>query len=143
MAKTVKKSKPVKYADKSEGQQELIPIFEAIRKDISAYACGNYTVKTDKPGHYELYYGKEVEIMGKQYAELCFAGLLIQKGYVGFYFFPVYVQEGLKSGLDPGLLKALKGKTCFHIKKQDAGLVKAIQKALKLGIAYYTSRGWE
>jgi hypothetical protein len=141
MAKTTK-SKPVKYADKSAGQPELVTLFSKIKKIISAYAGANYTVKADKPGHYELYYGKEVEIAGRQYPELCFAGLLIQKAYVGFYFFPVYIDATLKSKLNAELLKTLKGKTCFHIKKQDDFLLKAIKEALQCGYAYYSSKGW-
>jgi hypothetical protein len=142
MAKTTK-SQPTKYADKSEGQPELVTLFSTIKKIISDYAKGNYTVKADKPGHYELYYGKEVEVAGRRYSELSFTGLLIQKGYVGFYFFPIYVDPSLKSKLNPDLLKTLKGKTCFHIKKQDAGLMKAIQEALKSGYVFYSSKGWD
>jgi len=142
MAKATK-NQPAKYSDKSAGQPELVTIFGTIKKIISDYAVGNYSVKADKPGHYELYYGKEVEVAGKRYPELSFAGLLIQKGYVGFYFFPIYIDTTLKSQLNPELLKTLKGKTCFHIKKQDPGLVRAIQEALKSGFAYYYSRGWK
>jgi hypothetical protein len=141
MAKTTK-SQPVKYADKSAGQPELVTLFSKIKKVISEYAGSNYTVKADKPGNYELYYGKEVEFAGRQYPELCFAGLLIQKGYVGFYFFPIYVNPALKSKLKSELLKTLKGKTCFHIKKQDPGLIREIEEALKTGYNYYSSKGW-
>jgi len=99
-------------------------------------------VKTDKPGAYELYYGKEIEQQGRTYPELCFTSLLIQKGYVGFYFFPIYVDPLLTKKLDPGFLKNLKGKTCFHIKKGDPETLEQIKNALKTGYQYYLSRGW-
>ncbi len=133
---------PVKYADKSDGQPELVSLFNQIKKIIAVYAKGNYALKADSPGHYELYYGKEIEQLGRKYPEILFAGLLIQKGYVGFYFFPIYVNVSLKNKLKPGLLKTLKGKTCFHIKKHDPELLQQIKEALHDGYEYYTSRGW-
>ena len=142
MAKATK-SKPAKYADKSAGQPELVPVFHAIKKMISFYARGNYKAKADKPGHYELYYNKEVEIQGRIHPELCFASVLIQKGYVGFYFFPVYTNDSLKQKLTPGLLKTLKGKTCFHIKNGDPVILQEIKEALQAGYDYYVSRGWK
>lgn len=142
MAKAAK-SAPAKYADKSAGQPELLPLFNSIRKLVMTYAKGNYVAKADKPGHYELYYNKEVEQAGKTYPEICFASVLIQKGYVGFYFFPVYVDVSLAKELDAELLKTLKGKTCFHIRAKDSGVLNAIRDALKTGYRYYQSKGWK
>lgn len=139
----VKKSAPAKYADKSGGQPELKPVFEKLHKLVSAYEKGNYRAKADKPGHYELCYDNDAELAGRRYPELSFAGVLIQKGYVGFYFFPVYVDEALKSRIGAGLLKTLKGKTCFHIKKNDEDLFKQIKEALETGYEYYTKKGWK
>ena|SRR6478752_2390761 len=141
MAKATK-TKPAKYADKSPGQPELVPLFNSIKKLIIPYAKGRYSVKADKPGHYELYYGNEIDHMGRKYPEISFAGLLIQKGYVGFYFFPIYAELSLKNKLNPELLKTLKGKTCFHIKKDDPVLLQQIKEALEIGYEYYTSKGW-
>jgi hypothetical protein len=141
MAKTTK-TRELKYADKSAGQPELVKIFLALKKILSDYANGNYYVKADKPGQFELYYGKEIVWTGKKYPAICFASLLIQKGYVGFYFFPVYVNDALKQKLKPGLLKTLKGKTCFHIKKADPSILQDINEALQAGYAYYVSKGW-
>jgi hypothetical protein len=137
------KSKPVKYTDKSPGQPEMSIIFHEIRKILSAFAGGNYIVKDDRPGVYQVYYGKEVEVQGRKYPELCFVSLLIQKGYVGMYYFPVYTNIGLKKEIAPELLKCLKGKTCFHIKKKDPVLFRQIKEALILGREFYSSRGWK
>ncbi len=137
-----KKSAPAKYEDKSGSQPELKPVFDKIKKMIAAYEKGNYCAKADKPGHYELYYNKEVEVAGRKYPELSFASALVQKGYVGFYFFPVYIDEKLKTRIDPGLMKMLKGKTCFHIKKDDAQLLQQFKQALSLGYADYKKRCW-
>ena len=137
------KRQPAKYADKSKEQPELATLFVTIRKSISAYEKKNYEVKASKPGQYELYYGKEIEVQKRKYPEICFASLLIQKGYVGFYFFPIYVDVSLKNRLGAELLKTLKGKTCFHIKKNDPVLLKQIDDALKTGYEFYVSRGWK
>jgi hypothetical protein len=141
MAKKDKRS-PAKYSDKSAGQPELVSVYDQIKKLITKYSKGNYKVIADKPGHYELYYGKEVEISGRKYPEVSFASLLVQKGYVGFYFFPVYIDVSLKNRIKPELLKTLKGKTCFHIKKEDPVLLKQINETLEAGHKFYTDRGW-
>ncbi len=42
----------------------------------------------------------------------------------------------------PNLLKLLKGKACFHIKKDDADLLEQIKDALEAGFDLYKKRGW-
>jgi hypothetical protein len=135
-------AKEIKYSDKSEGQPALVILFNEMKEMMRPFAKGNYILSADKPGHFEIYYRKEVEILGKKYPELLLASLLIQKGYVGFYFFPIYVDEALKKKIAPDLLKCLKGKTCFHIKKNDPRLLMQINQALRSGADYYNSRGW-
>jgi hypothetical protein len=137
------KSKPLKYSDKSAGQPEMAIILQGIKKILSGFAGGNFVVKSDIPGCFEVYYNKEVEIMGRKYPELCFASLLVQKGYVGFYYFPVYMNNTLKAKLSPALLHCLKGKTCFHINNNDPDLYKQIFDALQAGRNFYSSRGWK
>ena len=137
------RTKPLKYSDKSAGQPEMDIIFHAIKKIISGFAVGNIVVKSDKPGCFELYYQKETEILGRKYPELSFASLLVQKGYVGFYFFPVYINSALKEKIPPALLQCLKGKTCFHIKNNDPVLFAQIREALDVGREFFISRGWK
>jgi len=79
---------------------------------------------------------------GGKPVELDLASIILQKGYVGFYFMPVYIQPALKKAISPSLLATLKGKTCFHIKKLDADLLRNIDAALREGIKLYKSRGW-
>ena len=74
--------------------------------------------------------------------KLAMASLIMQKGYVGFYFMPVYMNGPLKAKLSPALVKLLKGKTCFHVKKLDAALLTDIAEALRLGTSCYRERGW-
>lgn len=133
---------PAKYADKPAVQPDLVLLFDQLKKILSKQIRKNYVVKADKEGHYEISYNKEVEMAGKRYPEVSFASLLIQKGYVGFYFFPVYPMPDLREQLSPALLKCLKGKTCFHIKKEDPVLFEQIDEALETGYEAYSSKGW-
>lgn len=132
----------IKYEDKSPGQPELVPIFEEIKKLIKPYKKGSLKERGDTGGQYGLVSEMEIEVDGKKKPEVYFAGLLVQKGYVGFYFMPVYSQPELKKFFKPELLKCLKGKSCFYIKKKDPVLLSQIKDALKLGYEEYKKKGW-
>ena len=142
MAKATQR-KSIKYEDKSEGQPTLVPLFAKLKKMLSRYAKGNFIVRAEGAGNYSIYYNKEVVIAKKKFPELAFATILIQKGFVGFYFFPIYTYPNLKDQLPEGLLKCLTGKTCFHIKKDESLLIKEIAQALETGYTYYQSKGWK
>jgi hypothetical protein len=81
-------------------------------------------------------------VYGGKPVELDLASIILQKGYVGFYFMPVYIQPALKKAISPSLFATLKGKTCFHIKKLDADVLRDIDAALSEGMKLYKSRGW-
>ena len=136
------KDRPIKYTDKSPGQPGLVPIFDQIKKLISAYAKGHLMESGNQPGGYSLLSDKTVEVAGRQRNDLFFAAALVQKGYVGFYFMPVYTDPSLKNQLHPDLVKCLKGKSCFHIKKNDPALMQHIKDALKTGYEDYKAKGW-
>lgn len=70
------------------------------------------------------------------------ASLILQKGYVGFHYVPVYMEPRLRAELSPKLVKLLKGKSCFHITKLDEGLRKDVEHALEQGRKYFQGRGW-
>ncbi|MNL75547.1 hypothetical protein D3C87_2013720 [compost metagenome] len=67
---------------------------------------------------------------------------MIKKGHVGFYYMPVYAEPEMKKVFDPILLKLLKGKSCFHIKKLDDELLAHIESALAEGYRLYKEKGW-
>jgi hypothetical protein len=70
------------------------------------------------------------------------AAVILQKGYVGFYFMCVYGNNEAKKTLSPNLMKLLKGKSCFHVKASDEGLRKDIDAALEFGTKVFKERGW-
>lgn len=137
------KDKPgIKYADKSPGQPELIPIFNEIKKLLMPYDKGTMKLLGGSGGQVVLISKKPVEILGRKRDELCFASALVQKGYVGFYYMPVYGDPGVKKLIKPELLRCLKGKSCFHIKKYDKEILGQIKEALHIGYAIWHKRGW-
>lgn len=137
-----KKEIKIKYSDKSAGQPELVPIFEQIKAMLLPYVKGSLQLVGGNGGMLCLVSQKPVEIYGRKRDELWFAGILVQKGYVGFYYMPVYAQPELKQVFKPELLKCLKGKSCFHIKKNDPVIMKQIKESLKVGYTMYKERGW-
>ena len=90
----------------------------------------------------QLWSEKAVEIAGRKRDEVSFAGLIVQKGYVGFYFMPVYTHAEQTAVFAPELLALLKGKSCFHVKRLDDALVGHVDAALATGFDLYRERGW-
>ena len=133
--------KPIKYSDKSAGQPELVVIFDELKKLLTPYVKGHLVLLGDQPSQYSIGSDKVVNLFGRD-RDIYFSGLLVQKGYVGFYFMPVYTNPSLVKELHPDLAKCLKGKSCFHIKKNDPTLRAHIKDALKLGYDDYKKKGW-
>jgi hypothetical protein len=133
----------IKYADKSAGQPELVPVFETIRKMLTRYdKKRNLVLHMNTYGQANLVSHKPVEIAGRKKDDIWFVSALIQKGYVGFYYMPVYMNETVRKQLHPDLMKCLKGKACFHIKKDDPAMMKNIQTAIELGYDAFVKLGW-
>jgi len=124
-----------------ETTKDLGTIFEAIRGLMAAYAPP-LVPKMDDASHYDLWSIKDLVIEGRKRKEVYFAGLIIQKGYVGFYFMPVYAAGEAKVVFAPELLALLKGKSCFHVKKLTPELLGQIESALRVGFEAYRQRGW-
>jgi len=138
-----KKRADIKYEDKSTGQPELVLIFEEIKKLLLPYAKGAIKLYGGDNGKIILMSEKDIEAAGRKMKEIWFASALVQKGYVGFYYMPIYTHSNkVKKLLSPELLKCLKGKACFHIKKQDAIILSQIKDALKIGYDCYKEMDW-
>lgn len=137
-----KKELTIKYSDKSAGQPELVPIFENIKQMMMPYEKGSLKMIGGHGGMMCLISQEPAVIHGRKRDEVWFAGILVQKGYVGFYYMPVYASPEIKKVFKPELLKCLKGKSCFHIKKNDPVIMAQIKESLKVGYAMYKERGW-
>ncbi|MBA2249699.1 MAG: DUF1801 domain-containing protein [Chitinophagaceae bacterium] len=124
-------------------KESLQTIFDAIKTMMKKYEKGSVVPTADSSSKYELYSQKNAEIMGKVRDSIYFATVAIKSDYVGFYFFPIYVfPDKTKTYIQPELLKTLKGKTCFHIKKNDKEQMSQIKEALLQGYNGYKEKGW-
>jgi hypothetical protein len=113
---------------------ELKSLLEPFAKTLKV------VIDTDK--RYELYSSKPAIVSGKLRESVYFASIIIQKKFVGFYFMPVYTDPEVKELFQPELLRLLKGKSCFHIKKSDPKIFSQIEDALAKGYVIYQEKGW-
>lgn len=88
-------------------------------------------------GNKPVPYGYDKKIIPGMY----FASVAQRKDSVAFYFFPSYMEKGMKDAA-PSLYKCLKGKTCFHFKKEDQVDEKELATLLKLGVAAWKKAGY-
>jgi len=109
---------------------------------LTPYEKGTMKLFGGSDGKVALVSKKPVEILGRKKDELWFASALVQKGYVGFYYMPVYGDPSIKKLIKPELLKCLKGKACFYIKKADEEIFSQIKEALAIGYKEWHQRGW-
>jgi hypothetical protein len=120
---------------------DLKQIFDSLKPLLEKYRPV-LAPKNETDRYFDLWSFKNLVIEGRKRKEVFFAGLIIQKGYVGFYFMPVYVEQDIRLLFAPELLKLLKGKSCFHIKTLTPELLGQIESALKTGFRLYQERGW-
>ena len=84
-------------------KQDLYAIFAALKGLLAVYSPP-LTPKMDDASHYDLWSVKDLVIEGRKRREVFFAGLIIQKGYVGFYYMPVYADAEIKATFAPELM---------------------------------------
>ena len=125
----------------SDIQNKLVPIYNKLKSVLKKYE-DPLKPKLDLDSKYDLWSFKDVIILGRKRKEVFFASVIFQSNYVGFYYMPIYTDVNLKKVFKPELLKLLKGKSCFHIRKLDDELLAQIEEALELGYKLYKERGW-
>jgi hypothetical protein len=127
-----------------EETRDLDEIFVRLEASLRRYsppfAARTGVVRDKRDLH--LWSEKEVEVAGRKRDEVSFAALIAQKGYVGFYFMPVYAEPEREALFAPELLALLKGKSCFHVKRLDDALLAQVDDALARGFELYRERGW-
>jgi hypothetical protein len=118
-------------------------IFNKLKKNLKKYTPP-MVVKTDSDnksfeliGNKEVPYGYDKKLIPGMY----FASIAQRKDSVAFYFFPSYMNEKLKE-VAPSLYKCLKGKTCFHFKKEEQVNEKELDALLKSGVKAWEKSGY-
>ena len=116
-------------------------IFNSLVKILKPYEK-KLKVRTDGKSKYELSGKKKVVVWKKEIDGMFFTSVIIQKNFVGFYYFPIYTHAHEFKDLPVNLKKCLKGKSCFHIKKPDKELLTSIKQLIKKGSEIYKKAGW-
>lgn len=119
--------------DINEIRQKLI----AILKEHS----GVLKVTMDTEAKFEVS-GTIEAMQGKKKVEgIYFSSVVPKPKDVRFYFFPTYTHKEQLGELPEDLKKALKGKSCFHIKKMDDAFENNLKELVKKAVGLYQEDG--
>jgi hypothetical protein len=120
---------------------KLLPLFEDLKSMLEPLA-DQFTVRNAEAGRYELWSEVNIAPAGKPKHEPYFAGLIVQKNYVGLYSMPIYTDPDIRISLGADLLSTLHGQSCFYITNLTPTLREQLASALQLGLALYAAKGW-
>jgi hypothetical protein len=120
---------------------DLKAVFNALYPLLKRYVPP-LVATIDKEDHYELWSKKPAVVLGRKRDQTFFASIVIRRDYVGLYYMPVYTDTDLRALFAPELLKLLKGKSCFYIRKPTPELLTQIASALEKGFERYHQNGW-
>lgn len=121
---------------------DLIEIFQTIRAGMQPYEALGFTARINSETEYDLWSEKNVILLGRERKEIYFAGLKMLKSDITLHFMLLYTNPEVRELVHPDLLKLLKGKSCFHIKKIDDVLMAHIADALDKGYKIYRQNEW-
>ena len=125
-------------------------IFSALKKLLKPYEKDlephsgiiNSRADMNKPA-YHLYGKQEISIIeGHKPQKTYFAGIIIQKHFIGLYFMPIYSHPKKFKIANPSVKRFLKGKSCFNVTKVDKEISQEIQSLLQIGYQLYKNEGW-
>ncbi len=115
-------------------------LFKSLKDLLLPYVDKGFTVVSDDETNFILSSVRPLVIEGRKFDQIYLAGVRNGKTSTVLHYFPIYGNP--KMALDPALLKLLKGKTCFHFKKLDDTLSKAVSEALEMGYQAYKRNDW-
>ena len=133
---------PAKTAATTTPQSDVYDQLETLLKRYAPPFAVCPAGKVGTKRSYALWSPKETVIGGRKYPGVNFVTVIEQKGYVGFYFMPIYMNPELQSKVPERLLKMKKGKCCFHVKAIDKDLLAEIKSALDLGLRAFQKNSW-
>ncbi len=116
-------------------------IFLDLKNILSNYA-GTLVESGNNESSYHLHGSIPVKVGKADYEGIYFASAVIRSKYVALHFFPIYTHTAAFDNIDELLRKCLKGKSCFHIKKDNEALYTHIIDLLNSGINIYKKEGW-
>lgn len=114
-------------------QQKLIDLLKSYQPILKV------TVDTDEK--FEVT-GTVKAMQGKKEVDgIYFASVVPKPKDIRLYFFPIYTHKDEMGELSEKLKKALKGKSCFHIKAMDEVMEKELQDMIGKGVEVYRGDG--
>jgi hypothetical protein len=118
-------------------------IFEKIKSVLQKQSPPMIVSKNTKDC-FELIGNKPVPYGSKKVMApgMYFSSVVARKSMISFYFFPMYYHLDDFKDLIPTMIKTLKGKTCFNIKKQEQVDEKELSTLLTKGIEAWKNLGY-
>lgn len=113
-------------------------------KSLLQKQCPPMVVSKDTPDTFEIIgnkpvpYGSKKEIVPGMY----FSSAVARKDMICLYFFPIYYEQSDFIKLIPSVSKCLKGKTCFHFKKEEDVNEQEISALLLKGVDTWRQQGY-
>ncbi|MGB1103219.1 MAG: hypothetical protein ACPG21_06280 [Crocinitomicaceae bacterium] len=103
--------------------------------------AGSFKTTADNGEKFEVC-GTIPTMQGKQKVDgIYFASVVPKPKDVRLYFFPVYTHKEEVGDLSENLQKALKGKSCFHIKYMDEDREKDLKNLIDRSVEVYRKAG--
>lgn len=119
--------------DVNEIREKLIAILKN-HLDVLKITSDSYE-KFEVSGTIEAMQGK------KKVDGIYFSTVVPKPKDVRFYFFPTYTHKEQIGTLPENLKKALKGKSCFHIKQMDEDIERNLKELVEKSIDLYQADG--
>lgn len=137
---TVPRSKAVQ---KASGDQHAI--FDQLVGLLEPYA-DRLDNRKNTPEHYELWTlhnFRSQTMKPRNKRGVLFAGVLIIKNRVGFYFYPLHIDEKFADHISADLKPFWKGNSAFHFQKPVSETkLQSLQHLIETGWEYFTSNKW-
>ncbi len=114
---------------------DLSIVFDAYRPILKPYIPNMMVVQDNERGVY-----LNTQSVMKNRQPLFFASLAINKAYVSFHLFPVYMYPDLLDGIGD-LVKRMQGKSCFNFRQVDPSQVERMRALVEAGYQRFKAEG--
>jgi len=110
-------------------------VFQAFRPILEPYIPRMLVVQDNERG---VYLNTHAVMKNRQ--PLFFASIAVNKNYVSFHLFPVYMYPDLLDGIGD-LEKRMQGKSCFNFRKFDPDQVERMRTLVEAGYQRLKTEG--
>jgi hypothetical protein len=114
---------------------DLPAVFQAFRPILEPYIPRMLVVQDNERG---VYLNTHAVMKNRQ--PLFFASIAVNKNYVSFHLFPVYMYPDLLDGIGD-LEKRMQGKSCFNFRKVDPDQVERMRTLVEAGYQRLKTEG--